>query len=78
MWDFRATDKCQSTVDLQSKVYSMSIFNHKFAVATSNRFINIYDIRNMSEPEEQRESPLKYQTRCIRFSTDGTGNIIFF
>ena len=33
----------------------------------------IWDIRNHSEPEQQRESSLKYQTRCIRAFIDGSG-----
>jgi len=33
----------------------------------------IYDVRNMSTPEQVRESSLMNQTRCIRSFPDGTG-----
>jgi cell cycle arrest protein BUB3 len=42
-------------------------------VGTAGRSIWIYDIRNMAEPEQKRESSLKYQTRCIRTFPDATG-----
>ncbi|KAG4164903.1 hypothetical protein ERO13_A13G046300v2 [Gossypium hirsutum] len=42
-------------------------------VATAGRQVNVYDLRNMSQPEQQRESSLKYQTRCVRCYPNGTG-----
>ncbi|WVY96307.1 hypothetical protein V8G54_028458 [Vigna mungo] len=40
---------------------------------TAGRHVNIYDLRNMSQPEQKRESSLKYQTRCVRCYPNGTG-----
>ncbi|KAK1374326.1 hypothetical protein POM88_030519 [Heracleum sosnowskyi] len=48
------------------RVYSLSINGHRLVVATAGRHVNIYDLRNMSQPEQRRESSLKYQTRCVR------------
>ncbi|KAJ6777289.1 MRNA EXPORT FACTOR AND BUB3 [Salix koriyanagi] len=42
-------------------------------VATAGRHVNVYDLRNMSLPEQRRESSLKYQTRCVRCYPNGTG-----
>jgi cell cycle arrest protein BUB3 len=33
----------------------------------------VYDVRNLKEPEQKRESSLKFQTRCIRAYPDGSG-----
>ena len=45
----------------------------KLVIGTSERHVDIYDIRNLSVPEQQRESVLKFQTRCIRCFPDGQG-----
>ncbi|OAY81323.1 Mitotic checkpoint protein BUB3.1 [Ananas comosus] len=49
------------------RVYSLSLVGHCLVVATAGRHVNVYDLRNMSRPEQKRESSLKYQTRCVRF-----------
>ncbi|XP_020099764.1 mitotic checkpoint protein BUB3.2-like [Ananas comosus] len=55
------------------RVYSLSLVGHCLVVATAGRHVNVYDLRNMSRPEQKRESSLKYQTRCVRCYPDGTG-----
>ncbi|KAL4181587.1 hypothetical protein AMTRI_Chr12g271900 [Amborella trichopoda] len=55
------------------RVYSMSIVGNRLVVATAGRHVNVYDVRNMSQPEQRRESSLKYQTRCVRCYPNGTG-----
>lgn len=51
----------------------MSLVGHRVVVATAGRHVNVYDLRNMSQPEQRRESSLKYQTRCVRCYPNGTG-----
>jgi cell cycle arrest protein BUB3 len=51
----------------------MALTDTRVVVGTAGRSIWIYDIRNMAEPEQKRESSLKYQTRCIRTFPDATG-----
>lgn len=51
----------------------MDVKKGKLIVGMGNRLINIYDFRKLSEPLQQRESSLKYQTRCIRWFNDGEG-----
>ncbi|KAE8716727.1 Mitotic checkpoint protein BUB3 [Hibiscus syriacus] len=46
---------------------------NRVVVATAGRHVNVYDLRKMSQPEQQRESSLKYQTRCVRCYPNGTG-----
>ncbi|KAL7119114.1 hypothetical protein ACP275_02G043200 [Erythranthe tilingii] len=55
------------------RVYSLSLVGNRLVVATAGRHVNVYDLRNMSQPEQQRESSLKYQTRCVRCYPNGTG-----
>ncbi|KAK1291707.1 hypothetical protein QJS10_CPB17g02335 [Acorus calamus] len=54
------------------RVYSLSLVGNRLVVATAGRHVNVYDLRNMSQPEQRRESSLKYQTRCVRCYPNGT------
>ncbi len=54
----------------------MSVVNEKLIVGTAGRQVHIYDLRYMDEPQQRRESSLKYQTRCIRGFPNGTGIFI--
>ncbi|KAF2939878.1 hypothetical protein DAI22_03g228900 [Oryza sativa Japonica Group] len=55
------------------RVYSLSLVGNRLVVATAGRHVNIYDLRNMSQHEQKRDSSLKYQTRCVRCFPNGTG-----
>jgi len=73
LWDTRSLQSCVGTYKQPERVYTMSITNEKLVVGTAGRHVHIYDLRNMSEPQQRRESSLKNQTRCIRCFPDGTG-----
>ena len=47
------------------KVYSLSLSRTKAVVALSSKEVLIFDLRNMSAPEQARESPLKHQLRRV-------------
>ena len=53
------------------KVYTISTSDHRVVVGTSERHILIYDVRNLSQVENERESPLRHQTRKVACSIDG-------
>ncbi|WOH13959.1 hypothetical protein DCAR_0933472 [Daucus carota subsp. sativus] len=76
-WDPRGTGGEEShlvgTYYQPERVYSLSCVGHRLVVATAGRKVNVYDLRNMSRPEQQRTSSLKYQTRCVRCYPNGTG-----
>ncbi|KAJ7519864.1 hypothetical protein O6H91_20G058900 [Diphasiastrum complanatum] len=76
-WDPRAASGKErapmGTYSQPERVYSMSLVGHHLVVATAGRHINVYDLRSMSQPEQRRESSLKYQTRCVRCYPNGTG-----
>lgn len=42
-------------------------------MALAGRKVLIFDVRQLSMPEQVRESPLKYQTRKVACSPDGRG-----
>ncbi|KAG4984401.1 hypothetical protein AAZX31_10G245700 [Glycine max] len=76
-WDPRGASGQERTLvgtyPQPERVYSLSLVGHRLVVATAGRHVNIYDLRNMSQPEQRRESSLKYQTRCVRCYPNGTG-----
>ncbi|CAH1444983.1 unnamed protein product [Lactuca virosa] len=77
-WDPRGATSAQEralvgTYAQPERVYSLSLVGNRVVVATAGRHVNVYDLRNMSQPEQQRESSLKYQTRCVRCYPNGTG-----
>eukprot|EP00271_Cylindrocystis_brebissonii_P002592 TRINITY_DN13345_c0_g1_i1.p1 TRINITY_DN13345_c0_g1~~TRINITY_DN13345_c0_g1_i1.p1 ORF type:complete len:344 (+),score=57.59 TRINITY_DN13345_c0_g1_i1:361-1392(+) len=58
---------------MPERVYSMSLSSQRLVVATAGRHVWVFDLRKMSQPEQRRESSLKYQTRCVRCYPNGTG-----
>ena len=58
---------------LKDKVYAMDTLGDKLVVGTAGFHVYIYDLRNLSTFEQQRESPFKYQTRCISMFPDVSG-----
>lgn len=76
-WDPRGASGQERTLvgtyPQPERVYSLSLVGNRLVVATAGRHVNVYDLRNMSQPEQRRESSLKYQTRCVRCYPNGTG-----
>lgn len=76
VWDPRAPAGAPvATVQLPGKAYSMSASDARLVVGTSGRQVEIYDLRALEggQPEQRRESSLKFQTRCLRCYPDGAG-----
>jgi len=71
-WDIRQRG-CSGSFQLPAKVFSMALAGNRLIVGTAGRNVNVYDLRAMGEPEQRRESSLKFQTRCIRGFVDNTG-----
>jgi len=57
------------------KVYSLDTRDYMLVVAMANRQVFIYDIRNMKETLQRRESSLKYMTRIVKCMPDGKGKL---
>jgi len=73
LWDPRSTTYCVGTYSQPGKVFTLALSGRRIIVGTSTRQVWIWDSRRMSEPEQRRESSLKYQTRCIRAFIEGDG-----
>lgn len=54
----------------------MSVIDDKIVVATSERKVIIWDLRNMKHYLMRRESSLKYQTRAIRIFPNKEGYVM--
>ncbi|KAG5439296.1 hypothetical protein PCANB_001595 [Pneumocystis canis] len=74
-WDFRSNNVSVGVYLQPQKVFSMDSVNYKLVVAMANRIMYIYDLRNMNEPMQQRESSLKFMTRAVKCMPDGNGYV---
>ena len=74
-WDNRGGGggSALSTVRMPGKVYSMAMQENKLVASSSGQAVWIFDVRNMSVPLQQRESSLKYQTRCVAIGPGAEG-----
>ncbi|KAJ1943232.1 mitotic spindle checkpoint protein Bub3, partial [Linderina pennispora] len=72
-WDERATQPMVSKVNLDERVYSMSVEGNLAVVALAGRKFVVFDVRNLGTPLEERESSLKYPTRCVKLMPSGQG-----
>jgi mRNA export factor len=61
------------TVSLPERVYAMDLLGPVLVVATANRRTLVYDIRNPTNPYRDKESPMRYQSRCVAIFTDMAG-----
>lgn len=74
VWDVRNGNNAQiHEAKLEGKIFGMDACSHLLVVATSSRQVAAYDLRNFAQPLEQKESPLKYQTRCVAVFPDLNG-----
>jgi cell cycle arrest protein BUB3 len=68
-WDARVADGSERTAvhkcEQPAIVECMSLAGYYLVVASGITTINIYDLRNVSRPMQERRSPLKYKTVSI-------------
>uniref|UniRef100_A0AAG5DQP1 Mitotic checkpoint protein BUB3 n=1 Tax=Anopheles atroparvus TaxID=41427 RepID=A0AAG5DQP1_ANOAO len=76
LWDLREKECVGTYEQSNGKVYSMSCIDEKLVVATSERKVLIWDLRNMKNYIERRESSLKYQTRSVRCFPNKEGYVM--
>ncbi|CAG7849792.1 Mitotic checkpoint protein BUB3.2 AltName: Full=Protein BUDDING UNINHIBITED BY BENZYMIDAZOL 3.2 [Serendipita indica DSM 11827] len=67
-----ATPKVAS-YDLPERVYHMDSVGNTLVVAMGGRKINIYDVRKMEKPTQERESSLRFMTRALACMPSGEG-----
>ena len=74
LWDTRASasSAAAASASLPAKAFTMALHERTVVVGCAQRRVNVYDLRNLGTPLEERTSPLKKQSRCVRFFPDGT------
>ncbi|KAK7207562.1 WD40-repeat-containing domain protein [Myxozyma melibiosi] len=70
--DHRNNSRVCST-EVPHKVFSMDATGNLLVVGMAGRAVYVYDIRNMDEPFQRRESSLKYMTRTVKCIPSGEG-----
>ena len=71
-WDRRAK-RCVATSKTSGKVFSLSAVGPRVVAALSGLRVAVWDLnRDLSAPEAERESSLKYQTRAVRIFPDAS------
>jgi mRNA export factor len=71
-WDCRSPTPA-GVMELPERVYAMDVRDTMLVVATANRQMLVYDCQGQPREHTRKESPLKYQTRCVSVFTDKTG-----
>lgn len=72
-WDIRSNESRTAIAELPGKAFSLSISTCRVVVACADRNILIYDLRNLSKPEQIRQSSLQQQMRTVCCSPSNLG-----
>jgi mRNA export factor len=60
-------------LELPERVYDLDVRGNLLVVATAGRHIIAYDVSRQPREHSRKESPLKFQSRCISCFPEGTG-----
>lgn len=71
-WDTRSPNPA-GVLDLPERCYAMDVKDNLLVVGTAGRHVVVYDVSGQPREHSRKESPLKYQTRCISCFPDSTG-----
>jgi len=77
LWDPRDTHVKTGEFVQKDKVYALSLVEYTLVVGTADRGVRIYDIRNMSQPKQERVSSLKHQTRAVECHKNSQGTQLY-
>lgn len=71
-WDTRQP-KPVGSFEMPERVYDLDVRDNLLVVATAGRHIIAYDCSGQPREHSRKESPLKFQSRCISCFPDSTG-----
>ena len=71
-WDARQPNPV-AQLELPDRIYDIDVRGKLMVVATAGRHILVYDVGGTPVEVSRKESPLKYQTRCVSCFPDQTG-----
>jgi len=74
LWDQRSNTPCIGKFQQPEKIYTLDVVDNILVIGMAARQIYIYDIRNLSETMQKRESSLKFMTRVVKCMPNGEGN----
>jgi mRNA export factor len=74
-WDARQPNPVVQ-IELPERVYDMDVRGKLMVIATAGRQVLVYDVTGTPVEVSRKESPLKYQTRCVSCFPDQTGYAI--
>uniref|UniRef100_A0A1I7VXS1 Mitotic checkpoint protein BUB3 n=1 Tax=Loa loa TaxID=7209 RepID=A0A1I7VXS1_LOALO len=75
LWDARSKSSA-GFGNNGDKVYAMDVRGNRILVGTKDRKIIVWDVRNLGEPEQIRDSPLKFQTRAVKCFPTGEAFVV--
>ncbi|KAI6213279.1 hypothetical protein M3Y94_00131800 [Aphelenchoides besseyi] len=75
LWDIRSLMPVGSA-ELAEKCYALDVVDNRAVVGTKDQKVLVWDIRQMKTPMQTRESPLKYQIRCIKCFPSGEAFVV--
>ncbi|VBB25897.1 unnamed protein product [Acanthocheilonema viteae] len=75
LWDARSKNSAGFGSN-GDKVYAMDVHGNRILVGTKDRKIIVWDMRNLGEPEQIRDSPLKFQTRAVKCFPTGEAFVV--
>ncbi|VDK82770.1 unnamed protein product [Litomosoides sigmodontis] len=79
LWDTRSKNSA-GFGNNGDKVYAMDVHGYRILVGTKDRKIIVWDVRNLGEPEQIRDSPLKknkYAFKCHREKDESGTEMIY-
>lgn len=71
--DVRAPAPRTGSYSTPERVYYMDAFGYNLVVAMAGRRFNIYDVRMMERPKQERESSLRFMTGAVACMLNGEG-----
>jgi mRNA export factor len=71
-WDMRQPNPV-GVIDMPERVYDLDVRENLMVVATANRHIIAFNVAGQPVEHSRKESPLKFQSRCVSCFPDSTG-----
>jgi len=71
-WDARQPNPV-AQIQLPERVYDLDVSDSLMVVACAGRHILTYNVQGQPQEHERKESPLKFQSRCVAAFPDNTG-----
>eukprot|EP01084_Bolivina_argentea_P188787 324875_1 len=73
-WDIRSGQKI-SVINLPAKVFCSSQKGNVFIIGLSNKYVQVYDLRNFKQYMSLEKTVLKHQLRCMDIFPDQRGYV---